>query len=318
MSTIPRIVVLLIAGAMMFAAGCTEPCPKTMIPLDQLVGEYNANAAMVPRLWTRAKVKITVPGKLGIPFSWGSTNFLSEPNALLLLFKGEEKTGPRNFVLIGKESGMEMFRIGCSTADQSYYFWHRFGDDRGLLWGRNKYAGAPGIKGLPIDPLQIPAVLNICELPDDFTQAPTVTLSMNTTPGQCAYVVTYIDRQPITNNLLFRREVHFRWHDKKKRRPFLVNFFDARGVRIMHAELKNYEKIELVDADDDAIPPVMPTDIKITWPSKGTSVHIVLSEMQVNERKGLPEVCDLWDNIPDNITKRIQVDRNVERGAKRN
>ena len=306
------------------ASGCTEPLPRTMVSLDQLVGEYNANAARVPRLWARAKIEVSVPLKAGIDYDvWGATSWLAQPNALLLLFKGADRIGPRNFVIIGSELGAEVFRTGCSTDDGAYYFWHRFGSDAALLWGRNEYAGAPGVKALPIDPLGILAVLGICELPSDFSALPTVAMSMDTTPGKYAYVLTYLDRQPKTGRLLFRREVRFTWGDDKKRRPFRVDFFDARGLRVMHAELKDYKPIELVDAPEGAVAPEMPTNIRITWEryrregnalkkNRAASVHIVLSEMQVNEDRGDPIVCKLWDRLPDDIRKRIQVDRGVE------
>ena len=65
----------------------------------------------------------------------------------------------------------------------------------------------------------------------------------------------------------------------------------------------------------------MPTDIRIEWPDKGTSLHIVLSDMVVDENKGEVEACKLWGddgNLPDYITRGVQVDRGVEQGARRN
>ena len=317
-------IALVLAGVLAACGCCTKPLPKTMVSLDQLVTEYNANAALVPRLWARAKIEVSVP-LAGVDYDvWGSTSFLAQPNALLLLFKGANRIGPQDFLIMGTELGAEVFRTGCSVEDGAYYFWQRFGGDPALLWGRNEYAGAPGVKALPIDPLQILAVLGICELPSDFSSLPAVAMSMDTTPGKYAYVLTYMDRQPVTGRLLFRREVRFVWDDDKKPRAFRVDFFDARGLRVMHAELKDYKPIKLVDAPADAVAPEMPTDIKITWKSysrdgdalkksRAASIRIVLSEMQVNEIKGDPAACLMRQRLHPDIKKEIQIDRGVER-----
>jgi len=290
---------------------CDDTCPEleTIVPVHQVVGEYNENASQIDQLWAKAKIKATVPWA-GIPFSWGSTDDNAEPNGLLMLFKNEDnKLGPHNFVLIGRETGVEVFRLGCYVPDNMYYFWFGMGEKSTLLYGRMSLAGAPGIKGLPIDPLQVPAVLGICELPSDLTQPPLVTQTMNVTPGECAYVLTYIDRQPLTNRLLARREVYFRWSDGEKRRPFMVKLFDDRGVRVMTAEMKDYARVKLDgDDDDDPTGPVMPTDIRISWPDKGTSVHIVLDRM--NDTKGMVEGC-AWPEDK-KVNQYIQVDREID------
>jgi len=300
-----------LAAAATGSGCCDKSCPdiKTILPVHQVVGEYNANASQIDQLWAKAKIEVTVP-KAGIPFSWGSTDPNAEYNGLLMLFKNEDnKLGPHDFVLIGRETGVDVFRLGCSVADDMYYFWFGMGEDSTLVWGRISLAGAPGVKGLPIDPLQVPAVLGICELPDDLTQPPLVTQTMNVTPGECAYVLTYVDRQPITNRLLARREVYFRWSDCKPRRPFMVKLFDNRGVRVMTAEMADYAPVRL-DGDDEneATGPIMPTDIRISWPGQGTSVRIVLDKM--NDYKGMRAGCAWPKDKP--VKKIIQVDRDIE------
>jgi len=311
---------LLAAGA--WPAGCTEPLPKTRLPLAELIGQYNRNAARVPQLWARAKIELTLHG-----ISMGSVDSRAEASALLVLFKTDERLGPQDFVLVGREAGVELFRIGCSTTDEVYYCWYGFGDEPALYWGRNHLAGAPGMAALPIDPLQILAVLGICELPDDLTQLPAVALSMNTQAGEYAYVVTYLARQPVSGRILFRREVHFNWDDNRMPRPFRVHFFDGEGMRVLTAELSDYRPIERVFAEDRrsdwavvaelAKPaPQMPTDIRIRWPGTAAGIRIVLSEMRIDRAEGgTPEACLLWENLPDHVTGRRQVDRDVEYGA---
>jgi len=307
--------------AMTAASGChclstwlcpPDPCPatETIVPVEQVVAEYNANASRVGQVWAKAKIEVTVP-RLGIPFSWGSTDPQAEPNGLLMLFKNEsDRLGVSDFCLIGRETGEDVFKIGCYTPMDVYYFWFGMGAESTFMWGRIKHAGAPGAKGLPIDPLQVPAVLGICELPSDLTKPPIVAQTIDLTPGQCAYVLTYIDRQPISNRLLARREVYFRWAQGEPRRPFMVKLFDNRGVRVMTAEMTDYARIKLADDEDEATGPQMPTDIRISWPGEGTSVHIVLDRM--NDAKGMREGCKPPEK---SFKKIIQVDRDVVQGA---
>jgi len=304
---------VLISAAAVLAPGC-RPAPGPdlagLVPLDRLVADYNANAAKVHRLWARVKIKVTVPSRLGLDYDvWGSTSPMANANGLLLLFKDRKKTGPADFVLIGREAGLELFRTGTSRADGVYYLWNRMGDEAALFWGHNRYAGAPGVEGLPIEPLQILAVLGVCELPADLSRIPAVAMRVDTAPGRSAYVLTYIDRQPITGRLMFRREVRVPLGKNKPLLPDRVNFFDNRGVRVMTARLKRYRPIRLAKAPDGTSRPVMPTDIRISWPDRKAEIHLVLSEMVAGADKGLPEVCNLWDNLPPQIARRIQVDR---------
>jgi len=247
---------------------------------------------------------------------------------VLMLGKRPGKLGPQDFVLIGRETAsLELFRVGCNVDEGVYYLWYRF-RQHGQAWvGRNELAGAPGVQGLPLDPNQLLAVLSVCELPDDYTDAPTVAMTMDTDPQRCAYVLTYIDRQPITRRLGFRREIYFHWGpdkkppflsgdvDKKQRRPFMVKFFDNRGRRIMTAMLDKYKPIRLAeDAPKGAAPPVMPTDIRIDWPEKNNSVHLVLSDMTA-ERIGNPKKATRFDAyVPPDIPV-VQVDARVRRGG---
>ena len=282
--------ILLPAVALLAAAGC-QPCPEKLVSLDQLVAEYNANADAVPRLWARAKLSVTLADADGASFTWGSTSPLAANNGLLLLAKGREKLGPHDFVLIGRETlAVELFRLGSSTAEGVYYLWFRLGDRGGAWFGRHAYAGAPGIRQMPIDPMQLLSVLGVCALPEDATRLPAVAVSMQTTPGDCAYVVTYVDRQPVTGRILFQREVYFRWSNTEPRRAYKVNLLDPAGRRVMTARLKDYRPIDVSELDDPPpAQPIMPTNIEIVSnPLPGVKVsvkriHMVLSEMTTKD-----------------------------------
>jgi len=286
--------------------GCAR-CPETQISLEQLVDEYNVNAACVPRLWARAKIQLTLPDERGGTFTWGSTSPLAGANGLLILSKRPNRLGPQDFVLIGRElGGLELFRLGSSVDEGAYYLWYRLGSRGGAWWGRHKFAGAPGIQALPIEPSQLLAVLGVCELPEDFTRLPTVALSMSHDP--CAYVLTYIERESTTNRISFKKEIYFRWDDTRMRRPFLVKLFDNSGNRIMIAKLRNYQHIRNPDLQENL--PVMPTNIEISWPGKAGRIHIALSEM-TTVQKGTAEVFGFRENLPPGISPAdiIQVDK---------
>ena len=266
---------------------------------------------------SRAKIQATFPAKLDsgatIPFTWGSTSPLASPNGLLLMAKGPDPLGQHDFVLIGRETAaVELFRVGASLEEGVYYFWYAFGDKRGAYWGRNAYAGAAGAGGMPVNPHDLLAVLNVSMMPDDLTELPAVALAMRTTPGEYAYVVTHIDRDPITRQIIFRRETLLTWSDEERPRPFEMNFFDANGLRVMTAKLKDYK---LIAADPPAKTyVVMPTDIEIVWPEADSRMHIVLSEMSTKAVP--PEVFRFSDHAPALPGEKVvQVDSGITAGG---
>ncbi len=297
-------------------AGCQQ-CPPAAVSIQRLVGEYNANAAAVPRLWAMARIRVTLidPGS-GLPFTWDT----GDATSVLLLSKGPKKLGPHDFVLIGRELGADLFRLGSDAESGVYYMWYKFGDEAGAWWGRHEFAGAPGVTLLPMDPNQLLAVLGVCELPEQLDRLPAVAMRMNTEGGKCAYVVSYIDRQSVSGRILFKRQVYFEWDKKRPRRPFRIDFLDAAGMRVVTAELKDYRPIDLTDGGPASKKPtsgqaMMPTDIRLTRIDPKThretsSVHIWLSRMTTEDK---------WDrdavklNPPANV-KMIQVDRNVKAG----
>jgi len=290
-------------------AGCAA-CPRTMLSLDELIARHNANAAAIPRLWAKAKIIVTFSNGL----SWGSA--LLPPNGTLLLAKGPNPLGPHYLVLVGKEAGNEVFRLGSSPEQGLYYFWARWGEKATALVGRYKFAGAPGIQQPPIDPNQVLAILGIFALPNDLTALPTVALSMSRNP--CAYVVTYIDRQPLTDRILFRKEIYFRWSETEPPRPFLVNLFDAEGRRVLSARLKKYKRI----GEAGGTAPVMPTDIRIEWvdwPDRRRevkSVRLILSGMTTQQRGDPYDQCRFEpDRLPAGV-KPVLIDRDLDGGGK--
>jgi hypothetical protein len=75
--------------------------------------------------------------------------------------------------------------------------------------------------------------------------------------------------------------VYFRWSDREPRRPFRVNLLDDTGRRVMTAELDRYRPVADTGREP---PPVMPTDIRIAWPERGSRVRLLLSDMTAEDR----------------------------------
>lgn len=293
-------------------AGCVS-CPKTHVSMDQLVSEYNANAARVPRLKARAKIHVTLTDERGRSFGWGSTSALAPPNGMLLLSKHDDPLGDKDFVLVGRESlAVDLFRVGSSAAEGKYYLWYHMSEYGKAWWGRLDLAGAPGIEQMPIDPNHLLSVLAICAIPQEFSELPTVLMRMSKDP--CAYVLTYVDRQARTGRIIATHEIYFNWDDSGLRRPFMIKLLGPDSKHIMTARLSNYRRI---DADSpEAQGPVMPTDIRIDWPAKGNKVHLALSEMSSADTWDV-SFCRFSDELPsgigpDNI---VQVDAALKTGV---
>ncbi len=299
-------VVLLAVSAACCTACTTGICPdtRTAAPVERVVAAHNANAARIPRLWARAEVSVTfreAPSDLG--FTWRS----GEATSYLLLDKtlSDREDGPADFALIIRETIKEIGRVGISTAEGVYYMWTDFGDRSACRYGRLDRAGAPGIKEIPVDPLQLLGVLSVCRLPADFTKPPLVAQTYSSDP--CAYVLTFIDRQPVSNKLLFKREVFFeRTADvvdgdtvERPRRPFMVRIFDDRGRRVLTARMADYRLVTLDDGGggEDTAPPVMPTEITLRWEETGTEMHLSLSDMTTAD-KVIPEAYLFRDRLP--------------------
>ena len=303
-----QLMLIHIAG-LVFLTGCQ--CPEKFVSLETLVDEYNANTSQVQRLWARARIRVTFSDEKGRSVSWGSASPLAAANALVLLDKGASPSKPTDFVLIGREI-TELFRVGTDSASGLYYCWANLGGRGGAWFGRTKYAGAPGVKGIPIDPLQLVEILGITELPEIRAGAmPAVVMTLQNTPGDCAYVVRYLKPQPISGHLKIWREVYFRWSDTEPRRPFRIKLYDAAGLCRVVADVADYKPIA---ADGDA--PVMPTDIRITFPAiknvqPASSLHMRLSEMSTTKRFRR-RVFDFRSHLPAGITNPTQVDSAYE------
>ena len=296
--------------AALLIGGCGKP-PTFMVSREKLIAEHNANAAGVQKLWARVRLKATFYDEHGLPWSWGSTSSLVAPNAKLLLGK-TDRPGEVDFVLIASQAGSELFAIGVSAAEGKYYLWHNAGSRAHAWYGLNALAGAKGIDSLPMDPLQLLAALSITELPDDFRKLPTVVMTTDEDGDRYAYVLTYIDRDPLSGEIGFRRETYFVWDDDQPRRPFMIKFFDHRGRVVMIAHMDDYRQV--ADSGAGSAHAVMPTDIKVNWPLTGNKVHLTLSQMTARG-KGDPAKAASYDNRKPAGIAETQIDRHIANGV---
>jgi hypothetical protein len=293
--------------------GCTTticPPPNRALTIENVIEGYNANAERIPRLWARAEITFQ-ESALALPIT---------ADGLLLLNKNADRLGPQDFFLLLKEAGQPLGRVGISTADGAYYMWFALGKMRQCRWGRLALAGASGLADLPIDPVQLLGVLGVCELPADLTRPPIVAQSYRSKP--CAYVLTYIDRQPVTNKLLAKREMYFDRSETKAFgqsastprpcRPFRVRIFDDRGRAVLTAEMSGYQPIAGGPKSDTNDPPVMPTRLTLKWEDSGSRLRLTLADMTMKQKideSDLNEAFRFWDLLPEDLkAQAVQID----------
>jgi len=162
-------------------------------------------------------------------------------------------------------------------------------------------------------------------LPDDFTRPPTVLMRLNDKPCECAYVLTLLDRQPLTGQIVARREVYLEWEANREPRAFRVDLLDEVGRTVMTARLKDYKPIAVVSEEGTPAetPPaaaagpgpagangparaaqaVLPTDIEISWPRTGSRIHILLSEMKT--RRVDPDLFLFWERLAPGVRNNL-------------
>jgi len=273
MTTQP-IAIAALVGILVATIGCC-PKPETVQTLPQLIEHHNDNASQIQRLWTRATVEVTLRNADGLSYTWGSASSAATPNALLIVEKTPNGT---DFVLIGKEMGVELFRLGQCQREGIYYFWYNFGGEASAYYGRIELAGAPGIDDMPLNPNDLLSVLAIEELPSNQRQLPAVTMRLHEEHESYAYIISYLTNQPVSRNILATREMHLRWSDTEDPDPTRIRFYRPSGETFMNAQLFDMEAV--TTGSDTA--PQMPTRMDITWPDQESGVtrlRMRLSEM---------------------------------------
>ena len=303
--------------------GCTQQrCPgfKTVKPIEAVIKNYNANATRLPRIWLRVDLTAVIREKpsdlIGLPWTFS--------NGIIMIRKQDNRFAIPDFKLILKEAGKTVAQVGTSSNDRVYYMWQTLSNKIPSYFGELKYAGAPNVNKLPIDPIQLMSILCINELPADLTRAPFVTQRISSKP--CAYVLTYIDRQPVTNKFIARREIYFQRavtvnpdgnEVELPCRPFMVKIFDQKGFEVFTAKMSKYKPITLEDVDDENQPyPVMPTNIEMKCNITGTWLKLNIKHLTTGEEFD-SDAYDFWDIMPAKAKANLKkVDQNIKRSSK--
>jgi hypothetical protein len=258
---------LLALGAILLAStGCCNvncPDPSSLVGVETVVDEYNHNADKAPYLWARAHVKILVHDPAtGIPvFRYG--DLVGDFNGLVLLDKNpDDPAGAPNFLLkVSEPGGYTVFAMGNSLADGMFHLWYRQNEPKAWI-GRTQMAGAAGT-GLPIDPLLLANVFTIKPLPE-LTALPTVVQRIQT-QCKCAYVLTYVDRRPLSGKILARSEYVFPWKTKGPGKLETIRFLDPVGMTAMEARIGDYRSIDTSEMEQPPeVPPVLAHRIQLT------------------------------------------------------
>ena len=255
-----------LAALLTACAGCCQAPPaETIVPVEQLVAEYNENAGRVMHFKAFATAAVTVYRSGVAVVRYGSLK--DAPYGTILLGKNPESPlGPHDFAFYMMETTEKIYGAAVSSADRLYYFWSGFKDYGGLWFGRTDLAGAVGVAdGMVIDPLQLMAVLCLTPLPQDLTTLPLVTQRMK---FECptAYVVTVVEPLPQGAPAIAKRELYFTWEAGKPRRVHQILFLDRLGRPVMKALLDDYQSVDMTDLEDpQAQSPLVPTQIDVTW-----------------------------------------------------
>ena len=144
----------LLAGASLAAAGCPKPIPEVG-PMEPLIQQHNQNAAKVPQLGTEAQVTVTLIDAAGHK----QTHRLTEGD-LFLQKSQDNPLGPQDFVLRGRMIGREIFRLGSDATHGAYYLAVSVSPRvSGSYWGRYDRLAATSRPATMIDPTQLLSVL---------------------------------------------------------------------------------------------------------------------------------------------------------------
>ena len=96
---------------------------------------------------------------------------------------GKRPFDPQDYVLIFREAGKELGRLGVSSEDNVYYSWNL--PMESCMIGSLERAGSPEAK-IPLDPLGLQSILGVCALPRnagiDSLRCPARTQPKNLTP----------------------------------------------------------------------------------------------------------------------------------------
>lgn len=291
---------VLLCGASLALTGCPRPCPDRIVPGEQLVARYNANAAKVPSLWAVADVQVRLSDGKRLP---------RLTDGRLLVMKRPADT--QHFMLRVRDFDQEFFRLGVDGSTGEYYYWADPPAGRGepsARWGYVEELRQGGYEVLPVNPVHLLDVLGVMPW---HTTGPGRQVFSTPLCDPCVYELDVVDASH-ADGVNLRKF----WLDRRTEPHYVkrVWLYDPQGRCVATARLDRYRKIAGPGEQDDW--PVMPTDILMEWPlnDQVRSIRIRLSQPRL---KTSPEgaFMDFRRQIPSHIQDRRRVEPAGEESA---
>ena len=313
---------ILLAGVALLGGCADYVCPETDEPIASktLLAYNNINARRIPRIWAYAKVRLELrKNPWDLPFIWGSVSEHAEPNARLFLTKTNDGTGPQDMLLQLRETGMEMGRVGISTADGVYYLWVNAGRMKRCIYGRLGRTPADG-SAMQINPVDLMDLLTVTPLSAETTPVDAVISSK-----PCAYL---LPQRMVAGN---RRELFF---DRRVPNPTLpyvyldgkwaretvppspgrlrlsaAKVYDLKETLQLEASIDEYSPLVREDVPEKTPTIWMPKRLELHWPESGTKMTLVLEDVTTADKVD-PEAYYFWERLPSgfaSIAQRVDV-----------
>ena len=306
--------------------GCVPP--ETSVDITTLLSNFDENANKLPQFKAEGSLKIE-----GFAGGWMSVYTHSEDFTILLSKNPSDPAGHCDFALyVLGDFGDPIFGMGSSVTDGMYYLFAGVGQSGMCRVGRIALANAPGVKPLSLDisgataskdaeemlkklsfnPLQLVSAFAIIPPSKNLTTMPGAILEMQGSRWPFEYVLTCLDRQGSTQNIIPTRRMIFEWKENiVPALPHRIEYLDTNGAWVMTAKLANFKPADVSDMPNPpAKPPVIPTRIQYTWRDSRTGKKLITLTLDLEEvwSPGLnySQACKLSNRIPKGLQSKIE------------
>ena len=256
-----KVGLLLVMGVGLAVAGCNgrtdaHTGPVVQRSMEELIGQINANNALVGDLWSRLDIKVKLPGE---KHSVTGHLILRKPSvygepARELRLKGADSLGVAEFEL-GSNSERYWYTLKAPRSDPVH---------NSVVHGQDESSGSAGRA------LDLLSVLGVYELPADIGKEPWPVMRGYESPPY--YVVSFVE-QGQAGRLRVRKDV---WWHRRKQQVDLIELFDEQGNRYLSAELDDYRRFSGAQ---------VATTIRIVWFDQKLSLELNLRGVEVNSGK---------------------------------
>jgi hypothetical protein len=254
-----------------FISGCFPKKPPTPEPyhgptdaMYDVVKAINQNNDKLPTLWASIGSM-----QLSLVDEKGKRHDESLDGTLLY-------RSPRDVKLLGNAGpATKVLEIG-SNRDDYWLVARKPGPDQ-AWWGRYRFLGDPRAKSVPVSPALIVEVLGISTINEDFNALPVPVMRFNN-DSDC-YMFIWNTKLP--DRWAATREV---WYDRRTKRPLKIFLFDANGRIVLSARLDKHKPVEVPNLPKEQWP-LVATDYRLLFPDNGSSMHIVLDDVQLNHKQ---------------------------------